>query len=127
MIAAINLGEILWALLVAFLLVQVLVATFAVLWDLIRSTDLSGGAKAAWIVAFLVLPLVTVVIYLIARGDGIGERELARQAQRPTLPPPPTGATGVASELKVAKSLLDEGAISPEDFEQLKQRLLASA
>lgn len=127
MIAAINLGEILWALLVAFLLVQVLVATFAVLWDLIRSTDLSGGAKAAWIVAFLVLPLVTVVIYLIARGDGIGERELARQAQRPTLPPPPAGATGVASELKVAKSLLDEGAISAEDFEQLKQRLLASA
>lgn len=134
MIAAINLGEVLWALLVLFIIVQVVVATFAVLWDLLRSTDLSGGVKAAWVVGLLILPLITVVAYLLVRGDGIGERSLAREGQRPAPPAPASAMTtpapetgGIATELKVAKSLLDDGALSADEFEQLKQRLVASA
>ncbi len=128
MIAAINLGEVLWALLVLFVIVQVVVATFAVLWDLLRSTDLSGGAKAAWVLGFLILPLVTVVAYLLVRGDGIGERSLAREAQRPPAPVAATGApatVGIATELQVAKSLLDDGTITDDEFGRIKQRLLA--
>lgn len=125
MIAAIGFGEVLWALLVIFVMVQVLIATFIVLLDLIRSPDLSGVVKAAWILGVLILPIVTVVAYLLLRGDGIGERQLAREAN--SVPPPPPSTTNVASELKVAKSLLDDGTITADDFERIKQQLLASS
>lgn len=123
MIAAIGFGEVLWTLLIIFVMVQVLIATFIVLWDLIRSPDLSGGVKAAWIVGFLIVPIVVVVAYLLLRGDGIGERQLAREAS--SVPPAPPTTLNVASELEVAKSLLDSGTISADDFQLIKQKLLS--
>lgn len=72
MVAEIGLGELLWTLLVL---------------DLIH--DLSGAREAAWFVALLFIPVITVVVYLVARGDGIGERRLTRTG---TPPPPPPAA-----------------------------------
>jgi hypothetical protein len=88
MIAEIGLGELLWTLLVLYLVLQVLIVTVAVLIDLFHSDDLSGTRKAAWLVALLFVPLITVVAYLVARGDGIGERRLARTGTPPPPPPP---------------------------------------
>jgi hypothetical protein len=90
MVAEIGLGELLWTLLVLYIILQVLIVTVAVIIDLFHSDDLSGAAKAAWLVALLFIPLVTVIVYLIARGDGIGERRLARTGTPP--PPPPAVA-----------------------------------
>lgn len=84
MVAEIGLGELLWSLLVLYIILQVLIVTVVVIIDLFHSDDLSGVRKAAWLVALLFIPLITVLVYLIARGDGIGERRLAR-----TGPPPP--------------------------------------
>jgi hypothetical protein len=90
-IAEIGLGELLWTLLVLFVMVHVLIAMFIVIGDVLRSRDLSGVAKAGWLLAMLVVPIVALVIYLVARGDGIGERTLERQ-RRPMAPPPPAVA-----------------------------------
>ena len=91
MVAEIGLGELLWTLLVVYIILQVLIVTVAVVIDLFHSDDLSGAKKAGWLAALLFIPLVTVLVYLIARGDGIGERRLARHGTPPP-PPPPTAA-----------------------------------
>ncbi len=126
MIAAIGLGEILWSLLVLYVVLHVLIATVVVIIDLVASNDLSGAMKAMWLLALLLLPMLTVLAYLVTRGDGIGERRLARTdvPPPPPAPPVPSGA-GPASELREAKSLLDEGAITAAEFERLKGQILA--
>ena len=50
--------------------------------------DFHDAEKAGWLAALLFIPLVTVLVYLIARGDGIGERRLARHGTPPPPPPP---------------------------------------
>lgn len=88
MVAEIGLGELLWTLLILYVIVQVLILTVAVIIDLFHSDDLSGAKKAGWVAALLFIPLVAVLVYLIARGDGIGERRLARLGTPPPPPPP---------------------------------------
>lgn len=126
MIAAVDLGDLLWSLLVLYVMVHVLIATVVVVLDLIRSDDLSGARKAIWLVTLLVFPMVTVIVYLVTRGDGIGERNLAR-AGVPPPPPPAPGAPSPSgmSELQMAKSLLDDELLTPAEFEQVKQTILA--
>lgn len=123
MIARIGLGELLWSLLVIYLMVMYVIIVFTVYIDIFRSDDLSGARKALWVLALLFFPIFSLVIYLITRGDGVGMRNLARQADAGSVaaPPPPTPAT----ELAVAKQLLDSGSISTAEFEQIKARVLA--
>ena len=90
MVAEIGLGELLWSLLILYVILQLLIVTVVVIIDLFHSDDLSGARKAGWLAALLFIPLITLLVYLIARGDGIGERRLARNGTPP--PPPPTAA-----------------------------------
>jgi hypothetical protein len=46
--------------------------------DIFRSRDLSGGAKALWFLFVLLIPLIGVLFYLIARGGSMHEREGGR-------------------------------------------------
>jgi uncharacterized membrane protein YcjF (UPF0283 family) len=55
-----------------------LMLMFWIITDIFRSDDLSGWAKAAWLVAIIILPLVGILIYLIARGGSMRERQEAR-------------------------------------------------
>ena len=51
--------------------------------DVLRSRDLSGAAKAAWAGAVVLVPLVGALLYLIARGTAMHEREVhALRAER---------------------------------------------
>jgi hypothetical protein len=90
MVAEIGLGELLWSLLILYIILQLLIVTVVVIIDLFHSDDLSGAKKAGWLAALLFIPLITLLVYLVARGDGIGERRLARNGTPP--PPPPTAA-----------------------------------
>lgn len=123
MIAAIGLGEILWTLLVVYLIISVLIGTVVVVLDVVRADDVSGAGKALWLFALFFFPLITVLVYLFTRGDGIGERNLARSGGRPTAPPAGYAA-GPATELQTAKALLDDGTLSAEEFAELKARIL---
>ena len=78
-----DLGDFLWSLLVIFFMVMYFMILFSIIGDLFRSHDLNGASKAIWVLAILFLPLISILIYLIVRGDGMAERALAsaRQAQ----------------------------------------------
>lgn len=106
-------------------MVMYIIIVFTVYVDIFRSDDLSGGKKAIWVLGLLFFPIISLVVYLVTRGDGVGLRQLAREKKGGSVggsvPPPPTPAT----ELSVAKQLLDQGTISPAEFEQIKARVLA--
>ena len=97
--------------------------------DLFRRRDLSGWAKAGWVVFVLVLPLLGTLCYLISQGRSMADRD-TRQARgvkqqtdeyiRSVVSPSYKGVEEIAH----GKELLDQGAISPEEFEQLKRRVL---
>ncbi|MBV9194401.1 MAG: SHOCT domain-containing protein [Solirubrobacterales bacterium] len=102
-----------------------------ILIDIFRRRDLSGWGKAAWVVVVVVLEWIGVLIYLIANHNGMAERqadrERAAQAQVDAYVRQAAGTGGPAAEIERAKALLDSGAISQAEFEQIKSRALAGS
>jgi hypothetical protein len=69
-----------------------------------------------------------VFVYLIARGGGMAERNLAHQraakAEFDSYVRETAGGGGAAAEIAHAKELHDSGAITDEEFAQLKAKAL---
>jgi hypothetical protein len=101
-----------------------------VLVDVFRRHDLSGFGKAGWTLFMIVLPFLGVLIYLIAHGKDMGQRDIeqARAAQTQfdehIKSVAGSGPDGAAAQIAQAKSLLDSGAISQEEYERLKAKAL---
>jgi predicted lipid-binding transport protein (Tim44 family) len=129
LLAAIDLGDVLWSMLVFFFMVVYFMMLFSILVDLFRSRDLSGWAKAGWIIFLLVLPLVAMLVYLIVRGGSMHERAArdAKQAQAEMDQYVRSVASGAtpAQQIAHAKELLDAGTISSAEFERLKAKALS--
>lgn len=111
----------------AFIFVASILAMLAVITDLFRDKTLSGWWKALWILFLVLVPLLTVLVYLIARGKGMAQRstqegEAAKKATDDYIRT--VAASTPTSAIAQAKSLLDSGAITADEFEQLKQRAL---
>ena len=123
--------DILWTMIIFFCWVAWIWLLIMVFSDLFRR-DVSGWAKAAWVVFLIVLPFLGVLIYLIAEGKGMTERRVqdmqASQAQFDTYVRSVATETGGGSahEIEKAKALLDSGAITQPEFEQLKAKALAT-
>lgn len=65
------------------LLFMWIILLFHIFGDIFRSHDLSGPAKAAWVLFLVVLPFLGVLVYLVARGGSMHERSVAlQQAQQ---------------------------------------------
>jgi hypothetical protein len=129
MLGAFGLGELLWSLLVIYLMIMYFVIVFTVIVDIFRSEDLSGIKKAIWALALFFFPIITLIIYLVARGDGMGKRQMAvaqrnRQQTDEYIRSVATPG-GAASEIERAKQLLDSGAISQAEYDALKAKALA--
>lgn len=125
--------ESLWNIIVvffwAFVFVAALFALFMILTDLFRDRELKGWKKAIWIVALIFLPILTALIYIIARGDGMAKRSAkeAREAQNATEQYIRSVATtSPTEEISKAKALLDSGAISADEFNSIKRQILQS-
>jgi Short C-terminal domain/Phospholipase_D-nuclease N-terminal len=104
-----------------------------VLVDVFRRHDLSGWSKAGWTLFMIVLPFLGVLIYLIAHGKEMGQRDLeqaqASQQQFDQYVKSVAAAdsgSGAAAEIAKAKGLLDSGAISQAEFDSLKAKALSS-
>ena len=123
-LADISFGDVLWSMLFFFFFVIFLWMIFGIVTDIFRSDDLGGWAKALWCIALVFVPWLTIFIYLIVRGKGMSERSLKAhaqaQAQFDSYVRETAGSGGAASEIASAKALLDSGAISQEEYEQLK-------
>jgi len=94
----------------------------SILADLFRRHDVSGWLKAAWVVFLILLPFLGVLIYLIVNGKGMAERNV-KQAQEQVQAA--AAIAGPSAQIASAKDLLDQGAISQEEFEALKRKALA--
>ena len=66
--------DIVWFIFITWAFVAYLMVMFQILFDLFRDRNVSGVAKAAWVVGLILLPLITALIYLITRGKGMAER-----------------------------------------------------
>jgi Short C-terminal domain/Phospholipase_D-nuclease N-terminal len=118
--------EVLWTLLIFFAWViwfWILITIFA---DLFRRRDASGWKKAAWIIFLILTPFLGVLIYLIANHEGMNERNLAqaRASQEQFTEYVQSVSGGAAAEIEKAKGLLDSGAISQAEFDQIKAKAL---
>ncbi|WP_309504678.1 MULTISPECIES: SHOCT domain-containing protein [Nocardioides] len=119
-----------WFTISFFLLMAYLVVLFQILTDLFRDKDVSGWIKAVWVLFLILLPLLTSLVYLIARGQGMAERHLAamQSAQAQTdayIREVSAGTASPADEIARAKGLLDSGAITQEEFAALKAKALS--
>jgi hypothetical protein len=122
-------GTVLQAILIAFVFMAYLILVFVIIGDLMRDHELSGWWKAVWIVALVLIPWLTGLIYLIARGKGMAERSAAQAAEiqkaQADYIKQVSGGTDPAAQIAQAKDLHDKGVISDEEFAQLKAKALA--
>jgi Short C-terminal domain/Phospholipase_D-nuclease N-terminal len=124
-----NFGDFFWLLIWTFFIVFYLMILFQIIGDLFRDRDLSGWWKALWIIALIIFPFLTALIYLIARGRGMAERQAgavqSAQAQTDSYIREVAGRGNPADQIATAKTLLDEGTISQAEFDRLKAAALA--
>ena len=96
--------------------------------DVFRDHSLGGLAKTLWIIFLIVLPFLAAFIYLIARGRGMGERNVAKARESQQAMAAAYGAPAASSsvdDIAKAKGLLDSGAISQAEFDKIKAKALA--
>ena len=121
--------DLFWTFVLFFALMTYFWLLITVFGDLFRRRDVSGWGKAAWTVFVIVVPLIGSLTYLITQGRAMADRDVQRAAavkQRTDEHIRSVAAPGYhgVDEIARGKELLDRGAISQEEFEQLKRRVL---
>jgi len=118
----------LWSTLVIFAFVAYLLILFNITIDLFwRDQKTSGWVKAVWVIFLILIPYLTALVYLIARGQGMATRarEATLSAKKETDSYIREAAgRSPAQEIADAKGLLDAGAITPQEFDALKAKAL---
>ncbi|MGE5280971.1 MAG: SHOCT domain-containing protein [Chloroflexota bacterium] len=126
-LADINLGEALLLALEIFFFVVWIWILITILTDLFRDHEMSGWGKAAWVLFLVFVPFITALIYLIARGEGMRDRAIRAQAdakQHMDAYIREQAHASPADELHKLNELKEKGAISAEEFERAKAKLL---
>lgn len=113
-----------------FIFVAFIMLVVRILTDIFRDSTLGGGAKALWVILVIILPALGSLIYLIARGKGMAERNVAEAQAIHTAQVDYTRslvgeANGPAADIKAAKGLLEAGTITQAEFDKLKAKALA--
>jgi hypothetical protein len=127
-----DFGDFFWLLIWSFFFVFYLMILFHIIADLFRDRELSGWLKALWVIALIIFPFLTALIYLIARGKGMAERQSvdmqrAQAANEAYIRQVASNGSGSnpTDQIARAKNLLDSGAITPAEFDRLKAAALA--
>ena len=124
-------GSFLIALLEFFLFFAWIMCLFWIFGDIFRSRDLGGGAKTFWVIFVILIPWLGILVYLIARGKGMHERQLeqmkeVQKAQAEYIKSVAGSGPSPAEQIASAKQLLDSGTISQQEFDSLKAKALAT-
>jgi Short C-terminal domain/Phospholipase_D-nuclease N-terminal len=124
-------GQVFWSFLWFFLFfiwIWLLIVVFS---DIFRSHDLSGWAKALWVIFVIIVPYLGVFVYLIARGHKMQEHAVeAAQAQDAAMRQyvqnvAAQDGTSTADELAKLADLKAKGVIDDAEFERLKTKALS--
>jgi hypothetical protein len=121
--------DVLWTMLIFFLWIAWFILLFQIWTDIFRRRDVSGWTKTAWFIFTLVVPFLGVFVYLISQHDGMTERNVEQaRAQRAQMDDyireTAGGGGGTAVEIERAKALMDSGAITSEEYDALKRKML---
>ena len=114
-----------------FLWVAWIFLLFRIITDLFRDRTLSGGWKAVWIVVLLLFPFLGALVYLIARGGGMADRDREQaEASRDALAQwvataPGAHGSSPADQLAKLAELRSSGVLTDEEFAAQKAKILA--
>lgn len=123
--------NIFWTMFEFFLWVVWIWLLIMVFSDIFRSHDLSGWAKALWVLFVFLIPVIGLLVYLIARGGEMHERA-ERRAQRQDealsgyLQQGAGASASSADQLAKLADLRDRGVVSADEFEREKAKVLAA-
>jgi phospholipase D-like protein/putative oligomerization/nucleic acid binding protein len=130
LLAAYSFGQVMWSMFVFFIWILWFFLLFTVFADLFRRHDTSGWAKAGWCVFVILLPFLGVFVYLIAEGKGMAERKAkdvqTQQAAMDSYVRSVASSGDASAQIAKGKELLDSGAITQAEFDQLKSKALAT-
>ena len=121
-----------WSIFIFFLWVIWIWILIWIFIDIFRSHDLSGWAKALWVLFVLFIPLIGVLVYLIARGDKMHEhaaqdaRQQDQEFRQYVQQAAASAPASTADQLSKLADLRDRGVISAEEFEREKAKVLAT-
>ena len=127
-LADISFGDLLLYVFEIFLFVIWFWILFTIIGDLFRDHKMSGWAKAAWIIFLVFIPYISMIVYLIARGSGMRDRAIKAQTDAKKHFDEyvrEQAHTSPADELHKLNELREKGALSQEEFDQAKGKLLA--
>jgi phospholipase D-like protein/putative oligomerization/nucleic acid binding protein len=128
-LAAFSFGDVMYSMLVFFVWILWFWLLFTVFGDLFTRHDIGGWGKAGWAIFVIFLPFLGCFIYLISQGHAMGERAMERaQAQQSQADDyiRSVASSGATDQIAKGKELLDSGAITQAEFDQLKSKALAS-
>ena len=129
LLAAYPQGGVLWTMFVFFMWILWFMLLFTVFGDLFRRHDIGGWGKTGWVILVIILPFLGVFIYFIAEGKGMAERNVkqaqASQADMDNYIKSVSSSSGATGEIAQAKQLLDSGAITQAEYDQIKSKALA--
>jgi hypothetical protein len=121
-------GQVLWSILWFFLFFLWIWLVITVFVDIMRSDDLSGWAKALWVIAIILLPYLGIFIYLIARGGNMADRHVsdaqaADEAQRAYIRQA-AGGSDTADQLASLADMHNNGKLDDNEYAQAKAKVL---
>ena len=124
-------GSFIVALFEFFLFFAWFMCLFWIFGDIFRSKDMGGGGKTFWVLFVIIIPWIGILVYLIARGKGMQERQIEQardiqKAQSEYIKSVAAIGPGAADQIASAKGLLDSGTITQAEFDKLKAKALAS-
>ena len=118
-----TLWDFFWTMAIIFFWIIAIMIWFQVFMDLFRRDDVTGGMKAVWIIALIIVPWLTALVYIITRPkvtasdvQGMVRMEAAGAA---------AAKVSTADELAKLAELKDKGVINDAQYEQLKAKLIA--
>ncbi|MDX3733231.1 SHOCT domain-containing protein [Streptomyces caniscabiei] len=122
-----------WSMLLLFLWIMWFVLLFRVVVDIFRDDDMSGWAKAGWLVLTILLPFLGVFVYVVARGKNMGRREVAQaRAQQAAfddyIRQTAKGGEGRSTsvdELARLSEIRSRGDITDDEFRRAKELVLS--
>jgi Short C-terminal domain/Phospholipase_D-nuclease N-terminal len=118
-----------WTMLEIFLFVIWIWLLIMVFADIFRSHDMGGFAKALWVIFVIFLPFLGVFVYLIARGSKMQEHAVKDAQQQDqafrAYVQETAGTASTADEVAKLADLKASGAISEEEFQAAKAKVLS--
>ena len=126
-----SLADWLWWLLAVYFIFIYFMMLFRIIGDIFRNHDMGGWGKAGWLIFLIFVPILAMLIYVIANGKDMAQRDMAQYksaqaAQADYIRSVASSSTSsAASEIQKAQDLLTAGAITQTEFDALKAKALA--